>query len=82
MRGPHRGGVPKRSTGADCKSAGSAFAGSNPAPSTRFFWWRDAEQFGFAGGFAQVRVDQGTISCTRLILGGNPKGIFNTCMEP
>ena len=25
---------PKRSTGADCKSAGSAFAGSNPAPST------------------------------------------------
>ena len=31
-----RGGVPKRSTGADCKSAGSAFAGSNPAPSTSF----------------------------------------------
>ncbi|MDO6695869.1 hypothetical protein Q4574_21465, partial [Aliiglaciecola sp. 3_MG-2023] len=27
---------PKRSTGADCKSAGSAFAGSNPAPSTIF----------------------------------------------
>ena len=29
------GGVPKRSTGADCKSAGSAFVGSNPTPSTR-----------------------------------------------
>ncbi len=28
------GGVPKRSTGADCKSAGSAFGGSNPPPST------------------------------------------------
>ncbi len=30
------GGVPKRSTGSDCKSDGSAFAGSNPAPSTNF----------------------------------------------
>ncbi len=29
-----RGGVPKRSTGADCKSAGLAFVGSNPTPST------------------------------------------------
>ena len=29
------GGVPKRSTGADCKSAGYAFVGSNPTPSTR-----------------------------------------------
>ena len=29
------GGVPKRSTGADCKSAGDAFVGSNPTPSTR-----------------------------------------------
>jgi hypothetical protein len=29
------GGVPERSKGADCKSAGSAFAGSNPAPATR-----------------------------------------------
>ncbi len=28
------GGVPKRSTGADCKSAGFAFVGSNPTPST------------------------------------------------
>jgi hypothetical protein len=29
------GGVPERSKGADCKSAGSAFEGSNPSPSTR-----------------------------------------------
>ena len=29
------GGVPERSKGADCKSAGSAFGGSNPPPSTR-----------------------------------------------
>ena len=32
------GGVPKRSTGADCKSAGYAFVGSNPTPST--ILWR------------------------------------------
>ena len=30
MAGP--GGLPKRSNGSDCKSDGSAFAGSNPAP--------------------------------------------------
>ena len=29
------GGVPKRSTGTDCKSVGSAFEGSNPSPSTK-----------------------------------------------
>jgi hypothetical protein len=29
-----RGRIPKRPTGADCKSAGTAFAGSNPAPPT------------------------------------------------
>jgi PD-(D/E)XK nuclease superfamily protein len=28
------GGVPERSKGPDCKSGGSAFAGSNPAPTT------------------------------------------------
>ena len=28
------GGVPERSKGADCKSVGSAFEGSNPSPST------------------------------------------------
>ena len=28
------GGVPERSKGADCKSAGHAFEGSNPSPST------------------------------------------------
>ena len=31
------GGVPERSKGADCKSVGSAFGGSNPPPSTT---WR------------------------------------------
>ena len=30
---PYSGGVPKRSTGADCKSVGLAFVGSNPTPS-------------------------------------------------
>ena len=29
-----KGGVPKRSNGADCKSAGIAFGGSNPPPTT------------------------------------------------
>ena len=28
------GGVPERSKGADCKSGGSAFEGSNPSPTT------------------------------------------------
>src|SRR3954453_15277323 len=28
------GGIPERSKGTDCKSVGSAFAGSNPAPAT------------------------------------------------
>ena len=30
------GGVPERSKGADCKSAGEAYGGSNPPPSTSF----------------------------------------------
>ena len=29
-----QGGVPKRSNGADCKSVGLAFGGSNPPPTT------------------------------------------------
>ena len=31
---PVQGGVPERSKGADCKSAGEAFGGSNPPPTT------------------------------------------------
>ncbi len=31
---PDIGGVPERPKGSDCKSAGSAFGGSNPPPST------------------------------------------------
>ncbi|MEN9304963.1 MAG: hypothetical protein RLY76_231, partial [Actinomycetota bacterium] len=33
---PHEqiGGLPERPMGADCKSAGSAFSGSNPLPTT------------------------------------------------
>ncbi len=34
--GKHPGGVPEWPKGADCKSAGSAFDGSNPSPSTIF----------------------------------------------
>ena len=34
IRGLIFGGVPERSKGADCKSAGSTFGGSNPPPST------------------------------------------------
>ena len=33
-RGYHCGGVPEWPKGADCKSAGDAFKGSNPFPST------------------------------------------------
>ena len=32
VSGTTQGGVPKRSNGADCKSAGIAFGGSNPPP--------------------------------------------------
>ncbi|SVA44989.1 uncharacterized protein METZ01_LOCUS97843 [marine metagenome] len=46
-----RGGVPKRSTGADCKSAGLAFVGSNPTPSTicngEITWWKKANEVKF-----------------------------------
>lgn len=35
MIGCSGGGFPERSKGADCKSAGYAFAGSNPASTTR-----------------------------------------------
>ena len=31
------GGLPERPMGADCKSAGSAFSGSNPLPTTSTF---------------------------------------------
>ena len=34
IRGLILGGVPERPKGADCKSAGSTFGGSNPPPST------------------------------------------------
>ena len=34
--GPGCGGLPERPMGADCKSAGSAFSGSNPLPTTSF----------------------------------------------
>jgi hypothetical protein len=34
------GGVPERSNGADCKSVGLAFGGSNPPPPT-FFYFND-----------------------------------------
>ena len=33
----YTGEVPERSKGADCKSAGEAFGGSNPPPSTIYF---------------------------------------------
>ena len=32
----YNGGVPERLKGADCKSAGEAYGGSNPPPSTSF----------------------------------------------
>ncbi len=35
IRGLIFGGVPEWSKGADCKSAGSTFGGSNPPPSTK-----------------------------------------------
>ena len=50
------GGIPKRSTGSDCKSDGSAFEGSNPSPSTKnnvfggqVYWLIVLRVDGFAG---------------------------------
>ena len=37
VSGARHGGVPKRSNGADCKSAGIAFGGSNPPPTIGVF---------------------------------------------
>ena len=43
MPGLRTGGVLKRSTRADCKSAGYAYVGSNPTPSTRRWCdWEDS----------------------------------------
>ena len=76
------GGVPERSKGADCKSAGSAFGGSNPPPSTR------AAPHGAAGGgkrggsgcsstartSAFQADDVGSIPITR------SRGLFQVCL--
>ena len=50
-----RGGVSKRSTDGDCKSSGSAFAGSNPASST-------------AGAFAPVKFERSLGRCGQTVV--------------
>ena len=45
MDGLTFGGVPEWPKGADCKSAGSTFGGSNPPPSTKVF--RSVEESAF-----------------------------------
>jgi hypothetical protein len=59
------GGVPEWSKGADCKSAGSTFGGSNPPPSTkRNNWcWQGiiilaADKPSQTGGFEPLEVQQ------------------------
>ena len=49
------GGVLKRSTRADCKSAGYAYVGSNPTPSTRYLWRRTEANKSIAGLHCFVR---------------------------
>ena len=44
IRRQPRGGVPERSKGADCKSAGEAYGGSNPPPSTNLVIWQWLER--------------------------------------
>ena len=39
------GGIPERPKGADCKSAGTAFDGSNPSPTTIFDYNRLKSRF-------------------------------------
>ena len=50
IRGLIFGGVPERSKGADCKSAGSTFGGSNPPPSTIRYIVVQARLTNFAAG--------------------------------
>ncbi len=49
----HQGGLPKRSNGTDCKSVGSAFAGSNPAPPNKILV---ADQFATDGNSCRFFV--------------------------
>ena len=53
------GGVPERSKGRDCKSRGSAFAGSNPAPAMRAERPSAAEDAADGGRVSGVRRAQG-----------------------
>ena len=48
------GGVPKRSNGADCKSAGIAFGGSNPPPTTCTTLTDNEKKKSRAAGVAQL----------------------------
>ena len=48
------GGIPKRSTGSDCKSDGFAFEGSNPSPSTKNTAVRNVFLMLRVGGLAGV----------------------------
>ena len=57
--GSHRE-VPKRSNGADCKSAGYAFGGSNPPLSTKGLGWEDTPTGGSARGGSRSRQDRTT----------------------
>ena len=49
------GGVPERSKGPDCKSGGSAFAGSNPAPSSTIIEFRLGRIFEVLCGLPFIR---------------------------
>ena len=52
--GARDGGVPKRSNGADCKSAGIAFGGSNPPPTTCAALTNKKKKKSRAAGVAQL----------------------------
>jgi hypothetical protein len=39
------GRIPEWPKGTDCKSAGTAFEGSNPSPPTRFWFMRNKSKF-------------------------------------
>ncbi len=67
------GGVPKRPNGADCKSAGNAFLGSNPSPTTIFLMKLP---------FSQV-IDQSEIRPAAYVLLGSDNQYMHkgTCRE-
>ena len=52
------GGIPEWPKGADCKSASTAFDGSNPSPTTIFLFFLPSEEGGFYAYLFSIHLDK------------------------